>query len=92
MRYGFIHTHKPVLDDASLRSFEDKADYRQWCEITAAVVVRLWPRLSIARPMSFPVCHSDDIIASKQSANRAKERESLPRLRAFRDYWQRTRS
>lgn len=35
----------------------------------------------------FPVCHPDDIIASKQSANRAKDRESLPRLIAFRDYW-----
>jgi hypothetical protein len=35
----------------------------------------------------FPVCHPDDIIASKVAANRAKDRESLPRLRAFRDYW-----
>jgi hypothetical protein len=35
----------------------------------------------------FPVCHPDDIIASKESANRAKDREGLPRLRAFRDYW-----
>ena len=35
----------------------------------------------------FPVCHPDDIIASKQAANRAKDRETLPRLIAFRDYW-----
>ena len=35
----------------------------------------------------FPVCHPDDIIASKTAANRAKDREVLPRLRAFRDYW-----
>jgi len=35
----------------------------------------------------FPVCHPDDIIASKQAAGRAKDRESLPRLIAFRDYW-----
>ena len=35
----------------------------------------------------FPVCHPDDIIASKVAANRAKDRESLPRLRAFCDYW-----
>ena len=35
----------------------------------------------------FPVCHPDDIIASKAAANRVKDRESLPRLRAFRDYW-----
>ncbi len=38
----------------------------------------------------FPVCHLDDIIASKQAAKRARDRESLPRLMAFRDYWQRT--
>lgn len=35
----------------------------------------------------FPVCHPDDIIASKMAAGRAKDRESLPRLMAFRDYW-----
>jgi hypothetical protein len=35
----------------------------------------------------FPVCHPDDIIASKAAANRVKDRESLPRLKAFRDYW-----
>ena len=35
----------------------------------------------------FPVTHPDDIIASKRAANRAKDRESLPRLESFRDYW-----
>ena len=35
----------------------------------------------------FPVCHPDDIIASKVAANRPKDREGLPRLKAFRDYW-----
>jgi len=35
----------------------------------------------------FPVCHIDDIIGSKESANRVKDREVLPRLREFRDYW-----
>jgi hypothetical protein len=35
----------------------------------------------------FPVCHIDDIIASKEAAGRAKDRESLPRLRSFREYW-----
>ena len=35
----------------------------------------------------FPVCHIDDIIASKQASGRAKDLESLPRLRAFREYW-----
>ena len=39
----------------------------------------------------FPVCHPDDIIASKKAANRAKDRESLPRLMAFREYWLRQR-
>lgn len=37
----------------------------------------------------FPVCHIDDIIASKQASNRAKDRESLPRLQSFREYWTR---
>ncbi len=35
----------------------------------------------------FPVCHPDDIIASKAAANRVRDREALPRLKAFRDYW-----
>ena len=40
----------------------------------------------------FPVCHLDDIIASKAAANRVRDRESLPRLRAFREYWEATRN
>lgn len=32
MRYAFIHTHKPVLDDADFRAFDTTADYRRWCE------------------------------------------------------------
>ena len=35
----------------------------------------------------FPVCSLDDIITSKAAANRVKDRESLPRLKAFREYW-----
>jgi len=35
----------------------------------------------------FPVCHLDDIIASKRAANRRKDRESIGRLEAFRIYW-----
>ena len=35
----------------------------------------------------FPVCHIDDIIASKAATNRQKDRESLPRLQSFREYW-----
>ncbi|MBM3496599.1 MAG: hypothetical protein FJX72_20110 [Armatimonadetes bacterium] len=34
----------------------------------------------------FPVCHIDDIIASKKATNRQKDRESLPRLESFRVY------
>ena len=32
LRYAFIHTYKPVLDDARFRSFERMADYRRWCQ------------------------------------------------------------
>jgi len=39
----------------------------------------------------FPVCSLDDIIASKAATNRQKDRESLPRLRSFREYWMRNR-
>ncbi len=35
----------------------------------------------------FLVCHIDDIIRSKEATGRAKDRESLPRLRSFREYW-----
>ncbi len=31
-RYSFIHTYKPVLDDAPFRAFDTTADYRHWCE------------------------------------------------------------
>ena len=39
----------------------------------------------------FPVCHIDDIIASKEASGRVKDRESLPRLKSFREYWLRRR-
>ena len=32
------------------------------------------------------VCHIDDIIRSKEASGRVKDRESLPRLKAFRDW------
>ena len=32
MRYAFIKTYKPVLDDAKYRSFDTMQDYRDWCE------------------------------------------------------------
>ena len=39
----------------------------------------------------FPVCHPDDIIASKIAANRPKDKSSLPRLQSFREYWMQQR-
>jgi hypothetical protein len=32
MRYAFIKTYKPVMDDAPFRAFDTMADYRRWCE------------------------------------------------------------
>jgi hypothetical protein len=46
-----------------------------------------WKRRIVVE--GFPVCHIDDIIASKLAANRQKDRESLPRLQAFRAYLRR---
>jgi hypothetical protein len=33
------------------------------------------------------VCHIDDIIRSKEAAGRMRDREALPRLKAFREWW-----
>ena len=30
-KYAFIKTYKPVLDEATYRSFDTTADYRRWC-------------------------------------------------------------
>ena len=32
LRYAFIHTYKPVMDDAPFRAFDSTAHYRDWCE------------------------------------------------------------
>jgi hypothetical protein len=32
LRYAFIHTYKPVLDDAPYRAFDTMEDYRRWCQ------------------------------------------------------------
>jgi hypothetical protein len=32
MRDAFVKTHKPVLDDATYRSFDSMEEYRRWCE------------------------------------------------------------
>ena len=31
-RYAFIHTYKPVLDDAPFRAFDSMEADRSWCE------------------------------------------------------------
>ncbi len=30
MRYAFVHTYKPVMDDKPYRSWESTAEYRRW--------------------------------------------------------------
>ncbi len=32
LRYAFIKTYRPVLDDERYRSFETMKEYREWCE------------------------------------------------------------
>jgi hypothetical protein len=32
LRYSFIRTYKPVLDDAPFRAFDTTRAYRTWCE------------------------------------------------------------
>lgn len=32
LRYAFVKTYKPVMDDVPYRSFDTMADYRRWCE------------------------------------------------------------
>ena len=32
MKYAFIHTYKPVLDNAKYRSFDTMEEYRRWCD------------------------------------------------------------
>jgi hypothetical protein len=32
LRYAFIKTYRPVMDDAEFRAFDTMAEYRRWCE------------------------------------------------------------
>jgi len=32
LRYAFIHTYNPVLDDAKFRAFATMHEYRDWCQ------------------------------------------------------------
>ena len=40
MKYAFIKTYKPVMDDAKFRAFDTTAQYRQWCELRIAALNR----------------------------------------------------
>ncbi len=31
MKYAFIRTYKPVMDDARFRAFDTTEQYRKWC-------------------------------------------------------------
>ena len=33
LKYAFIRTYRPVLDDAPYRSFDTMEEYRCWCEV-----------------------------------------------------------
>ena len=48
MKYAFIKTYKPVMDDAPFRAFETMAEYRKWCEENFAGLV------GFGRPSSKP--------------------------------------
>lgn len=32
LKYAFIKTYKPVLDDAPFRAFDSMEQYRRWCD------------------------------------------------------------
>lgn len=32
MKYAFIKTYKPIMDDEKFRAFDTTAEYRAWCE------------------------------------------------------------
>jgi len=57
MKYAFIKTYKPVLDDAPLRSFDTMADSRCCCEKNLPPWLRAYfGRRSWLRPAARPRC------------------------------------
>lgn len=42
MQYSFIYTYKPVLDDATYRSFNTMEEYRQWCQQNLPEYLGYW--------------------------------------------------
>jgi len=55
LNYSFIKTYRPVMDDASFRSFDTMEDYRHWCQEN----LPRWLGYSRARP-------DDEISGSKE--------------------------
>ena len=49
-RYAFIHTYKPVLDDAPFRAFDTMEDYRRWCEENLPEWLGYGARFDTAKP------------------------------------------
>jgi len=62
-------------------------DYRQAREIRDVFRSHQVRYLFLGKSGAILLCHIDEIIASKAATNRQKDRESLPRLRSFREYW-----
>jgi hypothetical protein len=70
---------------AALRELGFDLDDEQAAQIGIEHIADAWRRRIEVE--GFSVCHPDDIIASKEASGRAKDLESLPRLRSFREYW-----
>ncbi|HTF38562.1 MAG TPA: hypothetical protein VK651_09650 [Blastocatellia bacterium] len=81
----------PSLIGANDESPDIPSDWLAEFEAAARRPLEVRMRYSFIDVEGFPVCHLDDIIASKAAANRQRDRESLPRLRAFREYWLKNR-
>jgi hypothetical protein len=42
MRFSFIYTYKPVLDDTTYRSFDSMEEYRAWCRKNLPEYLGYW--------------------------------------------------
>jgi len=42
MRFAFISTYKPVLDDSKLRVFDTIEEYREWCQKNLPQYLGYW--------------------------------------------------
>ena len=62
-------------------------EYRQAEEIRDAFHAHGVRYLFLGKSGAILLGFPDEIITSKAATNRAKDRESLPRLRSFREYW-----